>query len=97
MLQLRESLDKLAHFKQTRGSYYGITKMGVFGSVARQQNTEDSDIDIVVEVEHPDLRTMFELGEDLKSLYGCEVDLVRLRPSLRPLLRTNILKEAIYV
>ena len=71
--------------------------MGVFGSVARQENTESSDIDIVVELEKPDLRMMYELNEALKGLYGCDVDVVRYRPSLRPSLKKSIQTEAIYV
>jgi predicted nucleotidyltransferase len=74
---------------------YGITKLGIFGSVARKENTENSDI--VVEVEKPSLKLMYELKEALKSLFGCEVDLVRFRDSLRPLFKSNILKDVIYV
>ncbi len=97
MLHLGECLEKLAFFKKTMGMKYGITKMGIFGSVARQQNTEGSDIDIVVELENTDLKTMYELSNALESLYGCNVDIIRYRPSLRPLLKANIQREAIYV
>ena len=65
MLELRDCIDKLVAFKQTFGKQFGITKLGIFGSVARQENTEDSDIDIVVEVEKPTLSLMYELKEKL--------------------------------
>ena len=55
MLVLQECISKLGAFKQAFGKQFGITKLGIFGSVARQENTEDSDIDIVVEVEKPTL------------------------------------------
>ena len=97
MLVLQDCVEKLSAFKREFGRQYGITKLGIFGSVARQENTEDSDIDIVVEVEKPTLSLMYELREMLKSLFKCEVDLVRFRSTLRPLFRSNILNDVVYV
>ena len=97
MLVLQDCIEKLSAFKREFGRQYGITKLGIFGSVARQENTEDSDIDIVVEVEKPTLSLMYELREMLKSLFKCEVDLVRFRSTLRPLFRSNILNDVVYV
>ena len=97
MLALQDCIQKLESFKVASGQHFGITKLGIFGSVARRENTEDSDIDIVVEVQKPTLSLMYELKEALKALFGCEVDLVRFRDSLRPLLKSNIQKDAIYV
>ena len=90
MLVLQECISKLGAFKQAFGKQFGIT-------VARQENTEDSDIDIVVEVEKPTLSLMYELKEKLKELFNCEVDLVRFRPTLRPLFKSNILNDVVYV
>ena len=67
MLELHDCINKLVAFKQTFGKQFGITKLGIFGSVARQENIEDSDIDIVVEVEKPTLSLMYELKEALKA------------------------------
>lgn len=97
MLVLQDCIEKLSAFKREFGRQYGITKLGIFGSVARQENTEDSDINIVVEVEKPTLSLMYELKEMLKSLFKCEVDLVRFRSTLRPLFRSNILNDVVYV
>ena len=97
MLVLQDCLEKLTEFKNTFGSKFGILKLGVFGSVARNENTEGSDIDIVVEVKQPSLSMMYELKEALKALLGCEVDLVRFRETLRPLFKANIQKDVIYV
>lgn len=97
MLRLQDCLQKLQDFKSNFGAKFGILSIGVFGSVARQENREDSDIDIVVEVERPTLSLMYELREMLKQLFGCEVDLVRFRDSLRPLFKSNIQRDAIYV
>ena len=97
MLQLDECKIKLANFKQHSGMKYGLIRIGIFGSVARKENTDNSDIDIVVELDKPSLSLMYDLKESLKKLFGCEVDLVRFRDSLRPMLKNNILNEAIYV
>lgn len=97
MLLLQDCLEKLTEFKKDFGSKFGILKLGIFGSVARRENSENSDIDIVVEVSQPSLSLMYELKEALKVLFGCEVDLVRFRESLRPLFKANIQKDVIYV
>ena len=97
MLTLQDCIQKLQDFKSNFGAKYGILKLGIFGSVARQENREDSDIDIVVEVERPTLSLMYELREVLKHLFGCEVDLVRFRDSLRPLFKSNIQRDVIYI
>lgn len=76
MLVLQDCIKKLADFKAECSQKYGITKLGIFGSVTRKENTEGSDIDIVVEVEKPSLQLMYELEEALKALFACEVDLV---------------------
>ena len=97
MIQLDECKRRLAEFKRRSSLKYGLIRIGIFGSVARRENTNNSDIDIVVELEKPSLSVMYELRENLKQLFGCDVDLVRFRDSLRPMLKNNILSEAVYV
>ena len=97
MITLQECLSKLAIFKQEQGEQFGITRLGVFGSVARQENTDESDIDIVVEISKPTLSLMYQLRQALSSLLGRTVDLVRMRDSLRPVFKSTILQEAIFV
>ncbi len=97
MLELQDYIKMLSDFKSTFAQKYGIIKLGIFGSVARNENTENSDIDIVVEVKKPSLQLMYELKEALKQLFKCEVNLVRFRDSLRPLFKSNIQKDVIYV
>lgn len=97
MVVLQDCIKLLTDFKKKSGRKFGITKLGIFGSVARNENTENSDIDIVVEVQKPTLSLMYELKMALKNLLNCEVDLVRFRDSLRPLFKENIQKDVIYV
>ena len=97
MLELQDYIKMLSDFNCTFAQKFGIIKLGIFGSVARNENTENSDIDIVVEVKKPSLQLMYELKEALKQLFKCEVNLVRFRDSLRPLFKSNIQKDVIYV
>lgn len=87
----------MAEFKSQFGDKFGIIRLGIFGSVAREENNENSDIDIVVEVKKPSLTIMYELEQSLKALFGCDVDLVRYRQSLRPLFKSNIQKDVVFV
>jgi uncharacterized protein len=76
---------------------YGVTRLGVFGSVARDEATAASDVDIVLELCVPDLFTMVEIKEDLEGLFSCSVDLVRYRDRMNPYLKDRIDREAVYV
>ena len=87
----------MCEFKSQFGDKFGIIRLGIFGSVAREENNENSDIDIVVEVKKPSLTIMYELEQSLKALFGCDVDLVRYRQSLRPLFKSNIQKDVVFV
>jgi predicted nucleotidyltransferase len=76
---------------------YGIKKIGVFGSHARGEGKEASDIDILVEFE--DAYITFDNYMDLKyfleDLYGRKVDLVT-EDALKPQLKDDILQEVVY-
>lgn len=87
----------MSDFKRQFGAAFGILRLGLFGSVARGENTESSDVDVVVELERPTLSLMHSLRTMLSEKLGCKVDVVRLRPSLRPMLLSNINEEAVYV
>ncbi len=78
-------------------SKYSITRMGIFGSVARGEQTEDSDVDVYLETSQPNMFALVHIKEDLQSLFGCNVDIVRLRHHMDSFLRNRIEKEGIYV
>ncbi|SPE51243.1 DNA polymerase beta domain protein region [Verrucomicrobia bacterium] len=74
---------------------YRTGKVRVFGSVARGDNTEASDLDLLV-TPRPGC-SLFDLGgllEDLQDLLGCRVDLVT-EDGLKPRLRERVLREAV--
>jgi len=74
---------------------HGARHVRVFGSVARGEADESSDIDFLVELEPG--RTLFDLGGllmDLRDLLGRDVDVVTER-GLKTRIRTRVLQEAV--
>jgi len=74
---------------------HGATNLRIFGSVARGEADEKSDVDFLVDMEPG--RTLFDLGGllmDLRELLGMEVDVVTER-GLKQRIRERVLREAI--
>lgn len=97
MKSVAEYKQILSEFKKEFGPRFGIKELGIFGSVARGEQTEESDLDVFVSLEKVEPFILFDLKEVLESLCKCNVDLVRLRDSLRPALKNNIQRDGIYV
>ena len=76
---------------------YGLTRIGIFGSVARNEQTEDSDVDVCYEGKVPSLLTLDLIQSDLEKMFGCHVDMVRIRKGMNSLLKERIQKEGLYV
>lgn len=75
---------------------FGVRELGIFGSFARGEQTEKSDVDVLVEM---DLRTFdayMNLLFFLEDLFGRKVDLV-VKETIKPLIRNRVLREAVYV
>lgn len=75
---------------------FGIMRMGIFGSVARDEAGEESDVDVVVEMP-ADLFAMVHLKELLEEAFDQPVDLVRYRDRMNPFLKRRIERDALYV
>ena len=75
----------------------GVKNLAVFGSVARSDSSESSDVDVLVEFNRPvGLFEFVRLKLLLEDWVGGQVDLVT-PDAIHPALRERILKEAIYV
>ncbi|MCO6451995.1 MAG: nucleotidyltransferase domain-containing protein [Caldilineales bacterium] len=92
----QEILDILKANKKNLSAKYGVTRLGIFGSVARGEASVNSDVDVVVEMP-PDLFKMVHMKEDLEELLSAPVDLIRYQKYLSVLLKRRIDREAIYV
>lgn len=87
----------LREYMQKNAAKYGISRMGIFGSVARGEQTASSDLDVFVEGELHGFFALSGIKQELETLLECPVDIVRLRNSMDSFLRNKILKEGIYV
>lgn len=73
-----------------------MTRLGIFGSAARDEQTENSDVDVVVELEKETFRGYMGLLLFLEELFGRKVDLA-IKDSIKPRIKDRILAETIYV
>lgn len=92
-----EILYLLSLYKPKAERQYGLTRIGVFGSVARGEQTSHSDVDVCYEGNVPSLLTLDLMQTDLEQLFECKVDMVRVRDNMNALLKQRIQKEALYV
>jgi predicted nucleotidyltransferase len=76
-----ECLNLLSHYYHNTAIRYGISRMALFGSVARNEQQDDSDVDIVYEGE-ANMLLRSRMKRELEEIFKCSVDLVRLRKSL---------------
>ncbi len=88
---LRQKRQEIIDIAAKHGAY----NVRIFGSVARGEADEQSDVDMLVELAPG--RSLFDLGGvlmDLENLLGCKVDVVTER-GLRKRIRERVLKEAV--
>jgi len=86
-----EYITLLRKYMAENASKYGIMRMGIFGSVA-----VESDVDVCVELQTPNMFSLVHIKEELQHLFGCAVDIVRLREDMDGILKQNIIEEGVY-
>ncbi len=91
-----EILSVLRLLKEHIQTRYKVTRIGVFGSVARGEASPESDVDIVVEME-PNLFLRADLKAELTARFGRPVDVIRYRQEMNSRLKSQIDMEAHYV
>ena len=92
--EIRQSLLSQKPILQKK---YKISSLGIFGSYARSEQNQDSDLDILIDYDEvPSLITLVELKNYLSELLGVSVDLVT-RRGIKPQLRSYILEEVVYL
>jgi predicted nucleotidyltransferase len=90
-------LNLLRKCRQEYAEKYGITRMGIFGSVARGEQTENSDVDICIEAPPMGLFAFSGLWLTLEEQLGVSVDVVRMHKNMNPKFRKRIEKDVVYV
>ncbi len=99
MKTLSEIRQILSASKPYLASRYGVVELGVFGSYVRGEQRDDSDLDILIELQRPPkigLIGLVELQEYLSNLVGVPVD-IAIRSNLRKRIGQRILNEVIPV
>jgi len=76
MTSLTDIISTLKGNKQRLMDKYGLSFMAVFGSYGRGQQTENSDIDILVDFQKPIGVEFIDLANELENLLSVKVDLV---------------------
>ena len=94
----REDIIKfIAAHKAKFEQEFGLKRIGLFCSYARGEMREASDIDIVVEIEKPDLFHLIGIKQAIEEVLGTKVDIVRLRDTMNQPLRSRIERDVIYI
>lgn len=87
--------ETLKRYKPLLMEQFKVKEIGIFGSYIRGEESEKSDVDILVEFYDPIGWEFIDLKEFLEEILGKKVDLVTVR-ALKPQLKDKILKEVVY-
>ena len=90
-------LELLKIFKIEQGEKFGLISLGLFGSFAKGEETESSDIDLVVEIAKPDMFLIVHMKDELEHLLHRSVDIVRYRKRMNRYLKKHIDNDTVYV
>ncbi len=99
MTDKNQILQYLSANKQSISQKYHLKKLGIFGSYARNDQTPESDLDLLVEFEDntPNLSDIKEiLRKEMQSIFQIPIDICR-EKYIKPIFRKQILSDAIYV
>jgi predicted nucleotidyltransferase len=99
MINQTQIINYLSSNKQDISQKYNLTKLGIFGSYARNEQTATSDLDLLVEFEDntPDLTDKKDfLRAEIESVFNLQVDVCR-EKYIKPIFLQHILTDAIYV
>ncbi|MBC9796866.1 nucleotidyltransferase family protein [Sinomicrobium weinanense] len=96
MVTRNEILAKLTELKPLLHKDYAVKEIGLFGSFSDNTQTEDSDIDLLVELEKPIGWKFFTLQLFLENIFRRKIDLVT-KKALKNQIKENILKQVYYI
>lgn len=91
-----EILNELSKNRSYIQEHFEVDRIGLFGSYAKDRQTEDSDIDIYVEFKHKTFDNLAGLWNYLEELYQKKIDLFHKHKNNNQVIISNIQKEVIY-
>lgn len=96
MPSTEEIVSILQDYKPMAQAKYGITRFGLFGSVARGEQREDSDVDVCFEGGSPTLLTIAKMEIELEKLMGRRVHVLMLHDGLPKKKNESISNDVIW-
>jgi len=96
MSSKEDIISKLRNLKPQLANNYPIAAMALFGSFSRSEQIENSDIDILVELDGKIGSRFIDLAEELESALGRKVDLIS-KNGIKPRYFNSIEEDLIYV
>ena len=96
MKTTQEYIDLIRQHAPELQRRFGITSMRLFGSIARNEHHEGSDIDLYV-VMPPKLFNHILASQYLEELLGCGVDLIQEHKNMRPFFKEQIEHDGINI
>ena len=96
MIDKQRISDLLLENRDRLLSKYQLTSIGIFGSFSRDDFSEMSDIDILVDYTKPIGIEFIDLADELEQILNCKVDLVS-KKGIKPKYFREIQKDLIYV
>ncbi|MFH0702055.1 MAG: nucleotidyltransferase family protein [bacterium] len=99
MKEREKIIQKLKELKPDIEKKYKITEIGIFGSYVREEQNENSDVDILVAFTEDANMSLFKFCSFeswLSEILGKKVDLV-IKSGIKPALKKYILNEVIYI
>jgi uncharacterized protein len=97
MRNTTEMLDTLRSMRHELATQYHVSSIGIFGSYSKKNQTEQSDLDLVVEFNQPiGMMAFVHLKNMISDRLNIKVDLVT-PEGLHPLIRDQVMHEVVYV
>ncbi len=96
MYTLDAIIEKLRTYKPELQRKYPVSRLGIFGSYARGEATENSDIDVAVELNGPMGLNFVAMADEIEGLFGIKVDVVPKR-SIKDSYLPSVEKDILYV
>jgi len=96
MITRKDILFKLKELKPTLRKEFAVREIGLFGSFSDETSSEESDIDLLVELERPIGWKFFSLELYLEKVFNRKVDLVT-KSALKEPIKNTILNQVNYV
>lgn len=97
MRSAEEILSILDHRKPELERRFGVRRIGLYGSYAQGRQTEQSDIDLVVELKEPTFDALAGLYIFMEQVLGSEVDIRRLSKRIDTPFMQRIERETLFV